>query len=222
MHIPHVAGDVTLQLFNIKVYQDLDEDPITYTANFQSPVYVDQFVAADTLQGMTTYVLKDNLGNPAPIYLPAGDFYIGWEQVTDTETPIPIGFDKNNPNAGINNYFNAGGGWEEFPATLQGAIMIRPVVGEAVVFNTSIEDLEANSFFNIYPNPANEVLAFNTLNDDDFYGGIEMFDSLGRRVWASEYQEFVPVVDFAPGVYFVQITEWETGVRYNAKIAVQR
>jgi hypothetical protein len=222
MHIPHIAGDVTLQLFNIKVYQNLDEDPLTYSANFQSPVYVDEFVAADTLQGMTTYVLKDNLGNPTPIYLPAGDFYIGWEQVTDTETPIPIGFDKNNPSAGINNYYNAGGGWEEFPATLQGAIMIRPVVGEAVVFNTSIDDLKASSFFNIYPNPANEVLAFNTLNDDDFYGGIEMFDSLGRKVWTSEYQEFIPVIDFAPGIYFVQITEWETGVKYNAKIAVQR
>jgi hypothetical protein len=60
------------------------------------------------------------------------------------------------------------------------------------------------------------------LNNDDFYGGIEMFDSLGRKVWTSEYQEFIPVIDFAPGIYFVQITEWETGVRYNAKIAVQR
>ncbi len=220
MHIPHVAGDATTQLFNIKVYQDLDAEPV-YEANFQSPVYVDEFVASDTLQGLTTYVLKNNLGEPAPIFLPAGDFYIGWEQVTDTDTPIPIGFDRNNINNSANNFFNAGGGWEPFPNTLQGAIMIRPVVGETEIFSTSTSDLEASTYFDIYPNPANEIIIFSTLNGQSFDGGIEIFDVAGRRVWSSTFQEFIPVVDFNTGIYFIQLTDWETGIRYNEKVMIQ-
>ena len=81
--------------------------------------------------------------------------------MTDTDTPIPVGFDKNNPAAGVNNFYNGGGGWEAFPSTLQGAILLRPVVGDAVLYTTAVEDLAAESFFNIYPNPANEVLVFN-------------------------------------------------------------
>lgn len=220
IHIPHVSVDASLQLFNLKVYLDLNDEPI-YTANFQSPIYVDEIEAVDTLQGFTTYVLKDFEGNPSPVAIPAGDFYIGWEQGTAIDNPIPVGFDKNNPEAGENNFYNAGAGWENFPSTLQGAILLRPIVGDAEVISTQTEDIPAETFFNIYPNPANEVLVFNTLNGDDFNGGIEIFDVAGKQLLSSEYQEFIPVIDLADGIYFIKLTDWETSIRYNMKIVVQ-
>lgn len=220
IHIPHVSVDASLQLFNFKIYLDLESEPI-YTANFQSPNYVDEFEETDTLQGFTTYVLKDLSGEPSPVAIPAGDFYIGWEQGSETDNPIPVGFDKNNPDVGVNNFYNGGTGWEPFPSTLQGAILIRPVVGDEVLVSTSAEDLAAETFFSIYPNPADEVLVFNTLNGEDFDGGIEIFDVAGKKIMSSEYQEFIPVVDLENGIYFVQLTEWETSIRYTMKIVVQ-
>ncbi len=220
MHIPHVINDVSNQLFNLKVYTDLGTTPV-YTANFQSPIYVDEYSAADTLQGMTTYILKDILGDPAPILLPPGEFYVAWQQVSETERPIPIGFDRNNPDASQYNFFNAGGGWEPFPSTLEGAIMLRPVVGAGVLFTTPNTDLEADGFFNIYPNPADEVLVFQTHSGDNFEGDIRILDVSGKTVLSSDFMEFIPTVQLENGIYFIQINDWETGQIYHHKVVVQ-
>ncbi len=220
MNIPHVSVDASLQLFNLKVYLDLNDEPI-YAANFQSPVYVDQYTATDTLQGMTTYILKDVLGDAAPILLPPGDFYIAWQQVSETDNPIPIGFDKNTPNAGQYNFFNAGGGWEAFPSSSQGAILLRPVIGNGILYNTPIQELNADESFDIYPNPANEILIFKNKSDFNFQGDIEIIDISGKILLRSEFMEFIPVVQLANGMYFVKIREWETGLVYNKKIIIQ-
>ncbi len=219
MHIPHVAGDASIQLFNLRVWLDLDQEPI-FDAIFQRPIYVDEYTLGDTLQGFTTYQLKTLLDGPTPQYIPPGDFYVGWQQVSDTDNPIPIGFDKNTPSATQFHFFNAGGGWTPFPETTQGAILIRPVMGEETYFTTSNTETLDNNAFRVYPNPVKDVLAIES-SDLNFQGNIEIFDATGKRVWDSGFREFIPVPDWSNGLYIIRITEESTGRIYSQKFIVQ-
>ncbi len=216
-NIPHVAGDATLQLFNIYVYTDLNAAPV-YEATFQSPVYVNDF-ENDTLQGFATYVLEDAGGNDTPLFLPAGDFYVGWQQFTATSTPIPVGFDKNNPEAGQYNFFNSGGGWSPFPATIQGAVMIRPVVGDAIVFNTSTEDLTQAEGLSIFPNPSRHEIRFQV---EGGYKSAMIFDALGRNVLTTNSTENINISSLANGLYFIHLIQDNNQVSHIGRFTVQR
>lgn len=221
MHIPHIYNDVSNQLFNLKVYSDLNAEPI-YTAIYQSPDYVDEYTNTDTLQGFTTYVLKNETGEAAPLLLNAGDFYIGWEQVSETDFPIPIGLDKNNPQATAHNFYDVGAGWQPFSSTLQGAIMIRPVLGNAIVSDTGNEELiTAETAFHIYPNPTNDRLFIQSKKQEDFKGEISIYNLLGKKVKSLAYQNSISLGTLPQGVYFLQIVDEKTGQAYQQRVVVE-
>jgi len=186
MHIPHVNVDVSGQLFNLKVWiGELDDDP-EYEAILQRPVYADTHF--DTLQGFTTYLLRqDFTDNLTPLNIPAGDFYIGWQQVTnETDNAIPVGLDKNNPTAGEFIYSNTGGAWES-ASFIEGAVMLRAVFGdEDVPFNTSVDELNSAEQLNvtIYPNPTDSEISIelDTKTNEDHR--LEIYNSVGQRVHA--------------------------------------
>ncbi len=148
MHIPHVFRDVSNQRFNLRVWLgNLDSDPV-YERFSIAPFYVDSVF--DTLQGFTSYRIEE------PIYIPAGDFYIGWQQVNDEyEFAIPFGFDFNSPSDEQLIFMNVGNGWEPLPQRHQGALMIRAVVGEEAAIETLVEELEPSfdDYLNVFPNP---------------------------------------------------------------------
>jgi hypothetical protein len=104
--------DVSHQLFNIKVWiGSLKEEPDYYP--LQRPIYADAIY--DTLQGFTTYPLVNDLTQePTPLYLPPGDFYIGWQQfsVSSTGQFIPVGFDRNYEGGEALTYYKSTGDWK--------------------------------------------------------------------------------------------------------------
>ncbi len=213
LHIPHIAGDATLQLFNLKVWTDLNAEPV-YEANLQSPIYVDQFSENDTLQGFTNYALDD------AIFLPAGEFYIGWQQVTATDTPIPIGFDKNNPDATQNNFFNAGGGWEPFPATFQGAIMIRPVLGNQPQYTTPTEEIELSDI-QIFPNPTNGQIRLVSPSGNEIQGTVLITDLMGRNVLSQTYMNQMDLGHLPKGIFLIRIENESGDIIFTDKLILK-
>ena len=91
------------------------------------------------LQGFTTYRLQNFFEELEPVYIPKGDFFIGWQQVSDeTEDAIPIGYDLNSPLGFDNTFQNLGGGWGPLASFIpKGSLMIRPVLGEEAAMANS-------------------------------------------------------------------------------------
>jgi len=110
IHFPHIVVNSENQLFNLKVWIGELDDEAEYSGLLQKPLYIDSFT--DSLNGFTTYVLTDAItGERVPLAIPPGDFYIGWQQVSDCDIfeCIAIGNDKNNPQ-GMENVFVDGTG----------------------------------------------------------------------------------------------------------------
>lgn len=163
-HFPHVNGDVQDQIFNLLVHVgplDTFSRELTYTRTLLRPFYTDNIY--DTLQGFTTYGLFDPLNpdEPIAIEIPAGEFYVGWQQGSSAANPIPIGFDKNNPEAINQVYQNTGIMWENLSkfTFIRGALMVRPLFGDSRALPTRTDEVVTNnSDINIYPNPTTGML----------------------------------------------------------------
>ena len=154
IHFPHVFSDVSSQTFNLKVWiGDLDSDPV-YQRNLIRPLYVDNVF--DTLQGFTSYKFQDFNGNLESVFIPPGDFYIGWQQIeNEFENAIPVGLDLNTSVNEPKIFQNIGGGWTPVADRFQGALMLRPVVGTEPAIETKVEEIEPSfeEVFNLFPNP---------------------------------------------------------------------
>lgn len=213
MFIPHIAGSVEAQRFNLKVWVgDLNTTPV-FRLDFVKPVYV------DSLNGWTTYSL-----DTTPVALPVGDFYIGWQQALDPSTPnkaIPVGYDRNNNDKVINNYMNIGNGWTPLnsgTSSLQdGALMIRAIVGDLTPFTTKTEQPEGEPVFAaIYPNPTNGHLFIQL---DDAYNDYQyrIVNLAGQTLQEGMLQQELNVSDLAHGIYFINIRHQSKNINLNYK-----
>jgi len=216
---PEVNGDVQNQLFNLRIWTGpLDSVPV-FERELLRPFYPSNLL--DTLQGYTTYLLDDFLGNETPVFIPAGDFYVGWEQVTAAQLGVPVGFDIQNPCDC--NFSNINGVWNAFPSSVQGSLMIRPVFG-MVSSNTSTDASEVvkSDVFavEVYPNPTTGKLFFN-LNAGVFSDyRMEMFNEVGKMVRRSELEAEITLGNLPAGVYFLRIENLKTGEMQQKKIFV--
>lgn len=162
-HFPRYNVNVTTQYFNLRIWAgSLNSTPI-YEDFFVKPFYPD-LVFSDSLQAFTTYVLYDEDGNTVGIPIPKGDFYVGWQQGSNVDDPIPVGYDKNHPSGSDHAWLNTAGTWIPFPISLRGALMIRPVVGDETPTNTP--DLAAvehplEQHLQVYPNPSRGMIYLN-------------------------------------------------------------
>ncbi len=212
VHIPHINIDVSEQLFRLKVvFEDLEAEPV-YESIDLVPLYLDEF--QESIQGFTVYQLKDELGAPAPVFLPANtNFYIIWEQITNEfNEAIPLGFDKNSPSGAAHSFFKTPTmtEWATFPSTLSGAVMLRPVVGDNTVFTTAVEEQEINNTIRLYPNPTAGWInvALEKANYQDF--DVEIYTSSGQLVQSGSLNNRLELNGFVNGLYFVKIIHRKT------------
>ncbi len=213
MYIPHIFGDVTGQRMNLKVWlNDLNTTPI-YEADFIQPIYV------DSINGWTTYSL-----DTSAVALPAGDFYIGWQQAIDPPSPnqaIPVGYDKSNPDKAQFNFQNIGAGWlplGSFTSTIaDGAIMMRPVVGSTTPFTTNTIQQIPTDDIKIYPNPVlNQLFVhIETGNYGDY--SYQLFNALGQLMQQNQLGQQINVQDLSKGLYILKIQNTRTNQTINHK-----
>ncbi|MBI9069040.1 MAG: T9SS type A sorting domain-containing protein [Salinivirgaceae bacterium] len=132
-----------------------------------------------------------------------GEFFIGWEQTSDTY--LNIGFDYNNKNISQELYYFAYNTWNASELISKGSLMMRPVFGD---ISTSIENNnKAQNSFSIYPNPTNGKISIENINDEYHSGTVEVFNLLGKLVCVSRIED--NTIDLSTqdnGVYIVRIS----------------
>ena len=229
IHFPHIVVDAENQLFNLKVWiGELDDEP-EYLAFFQNPLYIDGFL--DSLNGFATYVLVDEItGERAPLAIPAGDFYIGWQQVSDCNIfeCIAVGNDKNNPQ-GMENVFVDGIGTGAFvPALslnplLEGSLMIRAIVGAGDPQQSSnTEDIDDESRFSIFPNPTDGQINIEISNGEHHQFTYFIFNAVGQLLETNQLTSQIDLQHLQNGIYFVKIMNKKSKQIVNHKVIIAK
>lgn len=216
--------DVTNQAFHLKIWvDDLSSDPV-YQKFFVRPFYPSG-IFPDSLNPFTTYVLFDNEDQPIGVEIPQGTFFVGWEQAVSADHSIPVGFDKNTPDAGMFSWYNIGDGWLPFGTTFSGALMIRPVFGPDTPNNTpdipnAIQPVADSGDFEVYPNPSNGLLSLRSEHPVGEWT-VVLMDQLGRIIHNTAYQSELDLSDTANGLYFLFVKDRLGNVLANKKVLIQ-
>ncbi len=129
-----------------------------------------------------------------PIFIDT-TFYIGWTKTTDDM--LNCGFDVNNI-ANENLFINITGQWQQ--SQIPGALMIRPVFGYEPAM---IVEKPTISSFSIYPNPAGDIIFFDTEMEFEY---IEIFDINSRIVLKEKFAQNLDISTLENGIYFVRLT----------------
>lgn len=138
-------------------------------------------IYSDSMNGFTDFIFD------TAVVLPQGNFYIGWKQ--NINFILNIGYDNNyqyaqqkdyrNPNL----FFSLLGYWEKVSASITGAVMMRPIVGEAIKTppSASVKEVQKNTKISIYPNPSLGATSV-MLTAPQKITGIAVYDMAGRMV----------------------------------------
>jgi hypothetical protein len=135
-----------------------------------------------------------------PIYLPAGTYYFGYENIT--QDFLTIGYDLNT-NTQNRIFFNAEGVWEN--SNYAGSLMIQPVFkyDEAVVGVNELSNEESS--VKIYPNPSNGLFFFNKTRNIE----ATVYDLLGSKVMSFPKNNYstLNLTSLSNGVYFIHLSD---------------
>lgn len=123
-------------------------------------------------------------------------FYIGWTKTTDDM--LNCGFDLNRK-ANQHLFFNVTGQWQ--PSQMEGALMIRPVFGKNpdVSFISPVTQFLD---FDIYPNPANDILRISAKTEFSF---ADIYDATGKLVLTVSSCSEIDISGLQNGMYFVKL-----------------
>lgn len=172
--------------FKLKIWSSLNPEVVVYEqSGYYNPIY-----------SFTNELLKFNLDYP--IYLLAGTYYFGYENIT--EDYLTVGYDLNNDNSN-KVFYNAEGVWEN--SSYNGTLMIHPVFKyDDVVVN--VDEVAFDSKMNIYPNPSSGVVFIkNGVNPIS----ILVFDIYGKKVAELSKGVYfqIDLSNLSNGVYFLNI-----------------
>lgn len=223
---PHfTTGDPADQSFTLKVWIDENEDgdlnseEEVFARELLRPFFPD--AVYDTLQGFTTYILDDLLGNPLPVSIDANkDFYVGVQYGSNTQLSFPLGFDLQNDCDCVLTNLNDG----SFTKLNQaGSLMIRPVM-EDVPFNTSsgTTDVAPSKLpMTIYPNPTSGIL--NIKVEEGRYEDykILVFNQLGQLIAEPQSGPTIDIGGMESGIYFLQISDLRGGSHFVKRIILE-
>lgn len=211
INFAQVNGDISDQNFELSVWAGGDRPEQNAASFVRSFVFPKR---PDSLQSFTTYTFKDFNGAPAPIDIPAGKFYIGITQNSDSGRPFAIGYDRNNPDAVDYFWWTNSNQWKKYEEliTFRGALMMRPVMGEVPPNETSVKNTNLiGEEIELFPNPANEVLNFRNKSNRFDNLKIEIFNAVGQLKYSNNLTSQLDISDFRSGVYFVKITDLDKG-----------
>jgi hypothetical protein len=212
MHFEASVNDASSELFYIQIWNEINGAPgdLIYTTDDEllPTTYLPKYKYG--VNGYYEYAL------PEAVAL-SGTFYIGWKQ--SSAERLNIGFDKN-----INNqdkiFYNLGSGWAN--TSFEGSLMIRPVfVSDFDDILASVNSNNTALQFEVYPNPANDLLNINF--QDGLEGELKIYDMQGKLMvlenLAGSSQINIEVLSV--GMYIVQIIS-KTGDFATRRLSVSR
>jgi hypothetical protein len=187
--------------FDLVVWDDNNGIPgsVLYT---REDVIVEQ---GNGINGFYTYTLPEGV-------VVNDVFYVGWKQ--RSESFLNAGYDINTPNAGKQFYW-LNGEWSQ--SQVPGSIMIRPVVGSALIV-TSVHDtpVKNKSLMTIWPNPAGDYINIDP-GDLQLSGSsyITITDLNGHELIKVLFNNKVDISSLKNGMYFLVININGRPVGYN-------
>jgi hypothetical protein len=206
MYFTQAAENAALELFNLKVWSFIGENQFTGSESQLTQQELLRPRYADSL-GQFMYFALDT-----PV-LVRDSFYVGWQQLTPRL--LNIGLDRNNNPQGVK-WFNTQGQWN--PSLITGSWMIRPVVGDSLVFPTAIPKVAALQA-KIYPNPASENVYFQC---DCNLVRWNIKDMTGRLVaHGGVIEGAISVGDLPSGMYVVELQD-QRGLVNRQKLILSR
>jgi Secretion system C-terminal sorting domain len=220
---PHINGDAPKDaLLNIFIWKDsLTTKPAIALYNLK-PIYTTAFY--DTLQGFASY----NLGNKyksqvdTTLFIPAGDFYIGWQNVGDVL--IPIGLDRNDFTKVQYLYQSLNGRFQKVVTNQKvGAIMIRPVFGQIIPTDTKEIQAPLTDYMKIYPNPVQNQLFFELKKGLPEDYNVSIFNLQGQLVQREILRgNSINIENLNNSIYVLKIQDLKSNLIFSHKIIIQK
>lgn len=215
-HMPHYTNhNSELDFVNVKVWLDsLSED----TEVFSRDIYRLRYTPGHN--GFHYVELVDFTGMPASVGVQAGQkFYVGWQQASSID--VPVGFDKST-DASQYTYLGIGNdSWSQ--STVEGAVMIRPVLSNNYNFNIGIEkkqklDIQAH----IYPNPTTGLVNI-VLENAEYINDYNLIvhNTLGQQVHIQQVEMVIDLGHLQTGMYLLTIQDNEGKLISQQKLLKQ-
>jgi hypothetical protein len=196
INFPRTVPSSAQKEFSLAVYQDIavngGSDQLVYQQDFLNPQY------PDTVNEFTTYVFDE------PVVLPAGVFYIRIIQSAGGfSDSLYIGIDKNRI-GGNHRYINLDGSWAS--SLIDGALLVRPLVGAALPAGVSNPALTARQDWAIAPNPAREEIRVLVPGEPQSLQ-YQVTDIQGRALLSGKIKnkQALSIRSLSPGIYFVRL-----------------
>ncbi|MVM31924.1 T9SS type A sorting domain-containing protein [Spirosoma sp. HMF4905] len=195
--------DQTGQPFVITVYANQNGKP--GTALYQQSFSMQY---PDTRNGFVDYKFTRSV-------IVKDTFYVGYQQISSSDTTfLRLGFDKSSP-FGANIFYNGGTNWEQNLQTgsqgsttsllqVQGAFMLRPVMGGKLAVVTATTEPEPLVPLRTYPNPTSGLIQW----DDPRLTRLEVINSTGRLVHTVEPERGQRTLDLSylpDGLYLIRL-----------------
>ncbi|MCB0380210.1 MAG: T9SS type A sorting domain-containing protein [Flavobacteriales bacterium] len=183
-----VTYNLSAKTFKLKIWSSLNPEIVLYEqVGYYNPIY-----------SFTNEFLKYNLDYP--IYLPAGTYYFGYENIT--EDYLTVGYDLNNNNR-TKIYKNVVGVWEN--SSYDGTLMIHPVFKYLDAIVSVNENIVNDSKINIYPNPSSGKIYF---NNTSIQYEIHVFDMYGKIVFElpKGNHKDIDLSNLPNGVYLIKLS----------------
>lgn len=211
-------ADVSTQSFKLTVWQNIGTGPNGTGGTVLKQVLIGQPVYTGARNGFFYYKFDQ------PVNLPAGKFYIGWEQTEIFQ--LNMGFDLNyringlpakNPDMW---YHVQDGIWGR--TQLEGALMMRPIVGKWIDPPVGIVEPKVKTSFQpkMYPNPASSYMQIETALE----GALEISirDITGKEIFVAEQlNREVNLQGLYPGIYIVSLKHVPSGAVSTQKLLIQ-
>lgn len=173
------------------------KDSIIYKEDFFFPRF------RDSINGFWIYTFSN------PVYLPVGSFYVSTIQpAMSGSDSLYFGLDANRTLAN-HQYYNVLNTWQS--SQIDGALMIRPLLGKAIVTTSVATPRPTNFEISISPNPAHDHIS---LQSDYTNTKVEIYTILGNLLYTKTLEgsnSIIPIATFQPGQYFVRCyngTNW--------------
>ncbi len=206
MYFNRTVNDANAQFFDLIVWRDNNGQPGEEAFRLQSmkPRW------EDGLYHFYSYVFDE------PIIL-SGNFYVGMEQFNSTN--LNIGFDRNN-DASERIFYNDNQGW--YTSTIQGAPMIRPMIGPEGIYGINDAQVRSLTAINIYPNPTTGQFSLDQqVLQESNHISLSIHNMFGAKVHQQIYtQGPVDVSKLSPGMYTVRVLADDR--LYMAKVLISR
>ncbi|MCC6601043.1 MAG: T9SS type A sorting domain-containing protein [Crocinitomicaceae bacterium] len=154
-----------------------------------------------------------------PIFLPEGNFFVGWTQ--PNITGLNVGNDKNTNTNPVKLFYSLGFNQPWQQSSVTGSVMIHPVfrAGKTIAWNNIEEKHGLNAM--IFPNPASDHILLTVENENTNYL-VSIHDLSGRLIKSETLQisgmTSLDISSLPPSIYVLTITDRANGAYSRQKL----